>query len=110
MTANIGFLGTSAASVGLVALFTVPAVTRLAQQLWSRDAKPSGIYEDADGKSTPEAVKAFSAKVPKASILFLSLAGLGVSIAVAVLSTLDQEKGLFFENWLAVAAWVSQRG
>ncbi|KAK8101300.1 hypothetical protein PG999_011674 [Apiospora kogelbergensis] len=105
MSANIGFLGTSAASVGLVALFTIPAVTRLALQLRSRDAKPSDIYEDVDGKSTPEAVKAFGAKVPKAFILFLSLVGLGLSIAVAVLSTLDQGKGLFLENWLAVAAW-----
>lgn len=110
MSANIGFLGTSAASVGLVALFTIPAVTRLALQLRSRDAKPSDIYEDVDGKSTPEAVKAFGAKVPKAFILFLSLVGLGLSIAVAVLSTLDQGKGLFLENWLAVAAWVSPRG
>ncbi|KAK8031803.1 hypothetical protein PG990_001537 [Apiospora arundinis] len=105
MSANIGFLGTSAASVGLVALFTIPAVTKLVLQLRTRDAKPSEIYEDKDGKSTPEAVKAFSAKVPKAFILLLSLAGLGLSIALAVLSTLDQEKDLFLENWLSVAAW-----
>ncbi|KAK6833621.1 ammonium transporter [Apiospora arundinis] len=105
MSANIGFLGTSAASVGLVALFTIPAVTKLVLQLRSRDAKPSEIYEDKDGKSTPEAVKAFSAKVPKAFILLLSLAGLGLSIALAVLSTLDPEKDLYLENWLSVAAW-----
>lgn len=110
MSANIGFLGTSAASVGLVALFTIPAVTKLVLQLRSRDAKPSEIYEDKDGKSTPEAVKAFSAKVPKAFILLLSLVGLGLSIALAVLSTLDPEKDLYLENWLSVAAWVSLRG
>ncbi|KAK8136839.1 hypothetical protein PG984_004779 [Apiospora sp. TS-2023a] len=105
MSANIGFLGTSAASVGLIALFTTPAVIRLVLQLRNRDAKTSDVYEDEDGKSTPEAVKAFSAKVPKAFILLLSLVGLGLSIALSVLSTLDVEKGLFLENWLAVSAW-----
>lgn len=107
MTANIGFLGTSAASVGLIALFTTPAIIRLVLQLRNRDAKTSDAYEDEDGKSTPEAVKAFSAKVPKAFILFLSLVGLGLSIVLAVLSTLDEKKNLFLENWLASAAWVS---
>ncbi|KAI1384101.1 putative ATP-binding cassette transporter protein [Hypoxylon trugodes] len=96
---------TSAVGLGAVAILTVPAALNLGR-LRSRGSKyATGIYEDKDGKSTPEAVKAFSAKIPKAAILILSLIGLGLSIALAVNSTLDRqsiEGGLFLGNWLGV--------
>ncbi|KAI0008146.1 putative ATP-binding cassette transporter protein [Xylariaceae sp. FL0662B] len=103
-------LVTSAAGLGLVATLSVPAVVKLAVQLRSRprDSNSPG-YEDEDGKSTPEAVKAFSTKVPKAFILLLSVIGLGISIAVSVLSTLtaaDEQRFLHVENWLVVISWV----
>lgn len=97
-------LGTSAAGVGLIGLLSAPAVVSLAAQLRNRESQPE-IYEDEDGKSTPEAVKAYSAKIPKFFILLFSVTGLGLSIALAVLSTLGESYGLFLQNWFSVGTW-----
>ncbi|KAG4219990.1 hypothetical protein PC116_g31531 [Phytophthora cactorum] len=103
-------LVTSAVGLGVVAILSVPAALNLSR-LRSRGPKcATEIYEDKDGKSTPEAVKAFSTKVPKAVMLVLSLIGFGLSVALAVISTLGTqgiESGLFLANWLAVIIWVS---
>lgn len=106
MSASTISLATSAAGTGLIGLVSLPAVINLAIQLRNRELKQE-TYEDADGKSTPEAVKAFSSKVPKAFVILSSVVGLGLSIAIAVLSTLGETNGLFLENWLTVGAWVS---
>jgi hypothetical protein len=105
MSENTVLLATSAAGLGLVGLLSLPAVANTVIQLRARESK-SEIYEDEDGKSTPESVKAYSAKLPKAFIIFFSVVGLGLSIAVAVVATLGETTGLFLENWLAVGTWV----
>lgn len=106
MSDKVTLLASSATGLGAVALLSVPAVLGLAAQLSSRESRPDEVYEDKDGKSTPEAVKAYSAKIPKAFVLLFSLVGLGLSIALAVLSTLGETNGIFLENWLSVATWV----
>lgn len=105
-------VATSAIGLGAVTVFTVPAALSLSR-LRNRGSKfADGIYEDEDGKSTLDAVKAFSNKASKAAIVVFSLIGLGVSITLAVISTLATregfEGGLFLENWLAVPFWVSK--
>ncbi len=93
-----------AAGLVVVGLFSVPAFTNLITQLSKRDAKQE-TYEDGDGKASPESVKAFSSKWPKAFILFFAAVGCATSIALAVLTT--DAKGLFLENWLTAGASVS---
>lgn len=97
-------IASSAIGTGLIGLLSLPAATKISKQLRNRNLKSDG-YQDLDGKSTPEAVKAFSNKIPKAFVLLFVLIGLGLSIALSVLSTLDGKDGLFLENWLAVGAW-----
>ncbi|OTB05135.1 hypothetical protein M426DRAFT_57371 [Hypoxylon sp. CI-4A] len=101
-------LVTSAVGLGVATVLSASAVLNLFK-LRSRGSKfPAKIYEDEDGKSTPEAVEAFSNTIPKIAVLVFSLVGLGLSIALAVTSTLgaqDQKGGLFLENWLDVIIW-----
>ncbi|KAH7027455.1 P-loop containing nucleoside triphosphate hydrolase protein [Microdochium trichocladiopsis] len=102
-------LATSAAGLGVVGLLSIPAALNILEQLHKKEPyDPDTVYEDADGKSTPEATKAFSAKWPKAFILFFSAAGLLVSIALGVLAIISDNKlanTLFLENWLCVGTW-----
>lgn len=93
-------------TTGLVvlALCTIPAFTSLVLQLSNGEKKSDELYEDGDGKATAESMKAFSAKVPKAFILLFASVGTGLSLAVGILSTQDEDLGI--ENWLGVAAWV----
>jgi hypothetical protein len=104
-------LATGSLAVVLVALVSVPAVETIARRLWA--AKPSNsqdkeLYEDEDGVATEESVQAFSDKFPKLFIAILSIAGFVLSLALAILNTVEfQRKNLFIENWLQVADWVS---
>ncbi|KAI1138221.1 putative ATP-binding cassette transporter protein [Hypoxylon sp. FL0543] len=108
MPEKTAVLVTSAVGLGVVTVLSFPAALNLSR-LHNRGSKfATGTYEDEDGKSTPEAVQAFSNKTSKAAILILSFAGLGLSIALAVISTLGPrgiEAALFNDNWLSVATW-----
>ncbi|KAI0505818.1 P-loop containing nucleoside triphosphate hydrolase protein [Xylaria bambusicola] len=100
-------LAYSSLGLGVVAALSIPAAAHLVKQIGNRSLKTEG-YEDKDGQSTEEAVKAFSNKLPKVSILVLSITGFCISIATAVLTTLSprgEGDGLFLENWLAMPAW-----
>ncbi|KAI8624244.1 P-loop containing nucleoside triphosphate hydrolase protein [Xylariaceae sp. FL1651] len=101
-------LASSALGLGIISAFSVPAIVLMVKQIRSRIPKTDG-YEDQDGKSNQEAIRAFSAKLPKCSILTLSVTGLCISIAIAVLSILGSVGGgdeLLLENWLVVLGWV----
>lgn len=103
-------LASSGVGLGAAVALSLPALVRFVRQIRDRSPRTEG-YEDKDGRSDEEAVKAFSTKIPKALILILSVIGLCISIAVAVLSALSpkgQGDGLFLENWLVVPGWVSE--
>ncbi|KAG5787418.1 hypothetical protein H9Q69_013513 [Fusarium xylarioides] len=89
---------------GLVALATTPALATVVTQIRKRTARDN-FYEDADGKSTPESLAAFSNRLPKVFILALSAFGLGTSIAISALYSLSQSDSLLLKNWLIAAAW-----
>ncbi|ODA77544.1 hypothetical protein RJ55_07173 [Drechmeria coniospora] len=100
-------LPSSVAALVLVALATLPGLVAILDQLRSRAVKDH-FYEDEDGKSTPEALAAFSNKGPKAAVLVLAT-GAFLSIAtVAVLTTVDRRQhDLFLETWLLAATWAA---
>lgn len=105
MSNNTFVLASAVTGLGLVGVLSLPAVFGLAAQLRKREPRTE-VYEDEDGKSTPEAVKAYTAKIPKAFILLFASVGLGLSIALAVRSTLRETNGIFIENWLSVGTSV----
>lgn len=129
---NTLVLASTAAGLGLVGLLTAPALLSIASSLrqWrNRNSNsssnssstehnsnnnhkydPDAIYEDADGRSSPEAQAAFSTAPAKWAILVLAAVGFGLAFLAAVLTTLSPVgvgDGLFLENWLAVGIWVS---
>jgi hypothetical protein len=97
-------VGTGLSVIGLCSL---PALVGLFLQLSRKEKKKNEIYEDGDGKATPESVKAFSTKTPKALIVLFGLLGAAISIVLAVLSTGAEGAPVPLENWLTAGAWVS---
>ncbi len=94
---------------GLVALvlFSLPSIAHIIRQFRRRDPKED-LYEDGDGKSTAEAMKAYSAKLSKTAILLFALAGFATSLAITVLVILRAGRdGLSLEDWLCSGAWVN---
>ncbi|KAH9894582.1 putative ATP-binding cassette transporter protein [Xylariomycetidae sp. FL2044] len=100
-------LASSAAGLAVIGLTSVPVVLSAISDIRVQK-RPSPVYQDEDGISTREATEAYSNKFPKASISLFSVAGLSISIAIAVLSTI-QPRGtrdnLLLENWLVVGAF-----
>jgi len=84
---------------GVVALGSI-----LVSHLRISQSKPE-IYEDRDGTATKESLGKFSTKLPKTLLAVFTLAGLFVSMTLAVLGTLNDD-GLFLENWISAAQWV----
>ncbi|KAF5002170.1 hypothetical protein FGRMN_546 [Fusarium graminum] len=98
-------VGLTGAGLAVVALATTPALVTAITQLRNRTVKDN-FYEDIDGKSTPESIAAFSNRLPKIFILALSAIGLGTSIAISVLSSLNSHvDALLLKNWLTTGTW-----
>ncbi|KFY69086.1 hypothetical protein V496_00545 [Pseudogymnoascus sp. VKM F-4515 (FW-2607)] len=100
-------LAAGAIALTLVAISSAKSLRLIAPRWNSRkDNQLPCIYEDADGVATAETTAAYSTTAPKIAICLLTVLGLGVSIALAVLGTLDSRDGFFLEDWFNVAAWV----
>ena len=97
-------------TLAIAVLSTILALHAVLKQL--RSGKPRDrFYEDIDGVATPKSLAKFSNKSPKIAILLFSACGLGTSLGVLVLSTLQKRKnGSVPENSLRTASWVSLRG
>lgn len=91
-------------ALAVISLCSIPALLSITTQLTTRKSKQQEVYEDADGKSTPAAVQAFSLKFPKALILLAASAGFGLSLAYFLLSWGIED--LFLPNLLGLGAWV----
>ncbi|KAI6777753.1 ATP-dependent bile acid permease [Emericellopsis cladophorae] len=99
-------LGHAGAVLALTTLFTLPGATALASQLRHQRARDR-FYEDADGRSTPEALGRFSNRWPKALLLLLSSVGAGISILILIFSLHTGEGGIagVGEHSMLTATW-----
>jgi hypothetical protein len=104
MSQNDSILLVVGTGVALVGLCSIPAATSLVLRLTKKEKNDSSIYEDADGKATPESEKAFSAKPAKALVLLFAAIGTALSIVLPVCSLRGQS--LVMEDWMSMAAWV----
>lgn len=93
------------AGTALVGLLTLRAASAVVDRLNNRDVKQE-IYEDDDGRATPESMKAFSTTRPKIAIVLFSAIGLVISILLVLVTQRDSVVTL--ENLVLIAAsWVS---
>jgi len=97
----------AAAAAGFVSvcLLSIPAVSGLLVRFTRGAGKQQAGYEDADGKSTPDAIKAYSATVPKAFVLLFAASGCSVSLARTFLS--EKRDSILPAIFLASGSWVS---
>ncbi|KAK3336001.1 P-loop containing nucleoside triphosphate hydrolase protein [Cercophora scortea] len=99
---TLAAVGTGLAVIGLS---TLPAVSGLVKLFTSKRDTKQHIYEDEDGKATPESMKVFSTKRSKVVIFVLAAAGCGISIARLLLSTHGEK--VWLDIFLSSAAWVT---
>lgn len=107
MPQNDSLLLVVGTGIALIGACSVPAATSLVLRLTKKEKNDGRIYEDADGKATPESVKAFSAKAAKALVLLFAAVGTALSVVVSVCSHGHQR--FVTEDWMGMAAWVCLR-
>ncbi|KAK4196916.1 P-loop containing nucleoside triphosphate hydrolase protein [Triangularia verruculosa] len=102
MGSDDSMLVTVVTSLAFIGLCSLPATFSLVLHSRRQDGDRNA-YEDADGKATPETVKAFSTKLPKICILIFAFSGLAVSLATALLFT--HSDGYQLQHWLSTSSW-----
>lgn len=100
----------------LIALSTIPSIRTLANGGW-RVKSPNhagAIFEDVDGAATPDSIAEFTNTPQFITIFVLTLLGLGISIADAIFTAVQESfefgrPGIpIFGLWLLVLDWASQ--
>lgn len=89
-------------------LSTAASLRRIAPRVFAiKEERLPNLYGDKDGVATAKTVAEYSTRTPKILICLLSVLGLAVSIALAVLGTLSRGDA-FLENWINAASWVTK--
>ncbi|KAF2437095.1 putative ABC bile acid transporter, partial [Tothia fuscella] len=74
------------------------------------EAKPSktelGLYQDKDGKATPETQKAYSTRWQNIFATVLAVLGFGVALANAVIVTVKDAETSEVDGWVQFGLWV----
>ncbi|KAL2165366.1 hypothetical protein VTH06DRAFT_664 [Thermothelomyces fergusii] len=91
------------AGFAIIGLCSVPALGSTVARLRKRDAQQD-TYEDGDGKASPESLRAYSARLPKALAVVSAGVGLAVSIVLLVLSA-AHARGQVLTSSLDIASW-----
>ncbi len=89
--------------IALIGLCSAPALGGIVTRLNKRDVHQE-VYEDGDGKATPESMKAYSARLPKSLVVASGASGLVISIALLVIS--PRAEGRLLIDSLTSGAWV----
>ncbi|KMP07034.1 canalicular multispecific organic anion transporter 1 [Coccidioides immitis RMSCC 2394] len=101
------------AGIASIVVATIPALKSIVDR-WRLQKRNNvslflqDLYHDRDGRATEESTKAFSDSTRRASIAILSLSGLLVSLALAVLTTAGHQNGYYpgpTEQWFQFATW-----
>ncbi|KAK4658726.1 hypothetical protein QC762_104050 [Podospora pseudocomata] len=102
MGSGDSMLVTVATSLAFIGLCSLPAVSSVLLRSGRQDGDRD-TYEDADGKATPESLKAFSTKLSKTCILIFANSGFAISLATALLFT--HSSGIQLQQWLSTVSW-----
>lgn len=99
-------------ALSLVVVDSIPAIQSIAHRIArARDYEPIQVakeaYCDEDGEASEESLRAFSDKWQRIAIALFSTTGFVVTLALAVLSTLNVEiKNQTPLTWLQFGVWV----
>lgn len=114
MSVNAEVLPTTAGSVALflTGIGSVPAIRSIVDRIGRRSlqndesAIAKTTYRDEDGEASEESLQAFSDTWQRVVIALFSASGFAVTLALAVLTTLQISQNFAILNWLQLGIWV----
>jgi hypothetical protein len=113
MSTQLASIATGSVALLLAAADSVPAIKCMVDRI-SRKSPPvdesalaKTVYRDQDGEATEESIHDFSDSWQRVAIAAFSASGLSVTVAMAVLTTLNYSAGDLILDWFQFGIWVS---
>lgn len=114
MPLNAHVVSTAAGSIALclAAIDSVPAIKSIADRIGRKPAQhdepalAKSVYRDEDGEASDESLQAFSDTWQRVAIVVCSTSGFLVTLALAILTTLEVNPGYAILDWLQLGIWV----
>lgn len=109
---HVTSLVTGSVALFLTALDSVPAINSVAHRILCRSPPQNEsdlaktIYRDEDGEATDESLRSFSDKWQRVAIVLFSACGLFVTLAIAVITTVNHSANCTVLTWLQCGIWV----
>ncbi|KAJ5681819.1 uncharacterized protein N7477_001759 [Penicillium maclennaniae] len=108
---QLASLATGSVALLLAAGDSIPAIRSIVDRISRKSptvdepALAKTLYRDEDGEASEESIRAFSDKWQRFALALFSASGLSVTVALAVLSTLNKSAGDFLLNWFQFGIW-----
>lgn len=111
---QLASLATGSVALLLAAGDSIPAIRSIVGRI-SRKSPPvdepavaKTFYRDEDGEASEESLRAFSDKWQRVALAVFSASGLSVTVALAVLTTLNYSAGGLILDYFQFGIWVSK--
>ena len=112
LNALIVSYGTGAAALSLATLFSIPAIRSVFDRIVRKSSRQHGsilaktAYTDEDGEATEESLRAFQDQWQRVAIAVFSASGMLVTLALAVLLTIQSDGNDSVLIWVQFGIWV----
>ncbi|KAJ5311527.1 hypothetical protein N7476_007387 [Penicillium atrosanguineum] len=109
---QLASLATGSVALFLAAGDSIPAIKSIVGRISRKSPSVNEpelaktVYRDEDGEATEESLRAFSDKWQRVALAAFSASGLSVTVALAVLATLNYSAGDLILNWFQFGIWV----
>lgn len=112
INAQVASIAAGSVALFLAGIDSLPAIKSIANRIGRKSqqqdesASAKSVYRDEDGEASEESLQAFSDKWQRVAIALFSASGFSVTLALAVLNTLEAHASYTILNWLQLGIWV----
>lgn len=110
--AQVASIAASSVALFLTGIDSFPAIKSIADRIERKSgeqdegALAQSVYHDEDGEASEESLQAFSDQWQRVAIALLSASGFSVTLALALLTTLEVNASSALVDWLQLGIWV----
>lgn len=112
LNVHVVSITTGSIALCLAAIDSVPAIRSIADRIGRKrsqhdePALAKSGYRDEDGEASEDSLQAFSDTWQRVAIVVCSTSGFLVTLALAILTTLEVNPGYAILDWLLLGIWV----
>lgn len=112
VNAQVALIATGSVALFLAGIDSILAIKSIADRIGRKSrhedehAVAKSVYRDEDGEASEESLRAFSDKWQRVAVALFAAIGFSVTLALAILTTLEINASYTILNWLQLGIWV----